>query len=183
MNRMLLALGGGILAAGLTVTALAHNGEKHGAGHKQGESGKEVTIQGELIDTACFTASDGDAKGKDHAECAQKCLGSGVPAAVLPEGAKDSNDMRFLLTNPVVLAQHAGQTVKVEGTEYAAKHAVDVKKLSVKDASGAWKEVQLQDEHHKMSGGDAPAGAAPAPAGTPAAGGKAADGHTGHQHK
>ena len=181
MNRMFALLGGGIVAAGITVAAFAHDG-KH-AEAKKGESGKEVTIQGELLDTACFTASDGDAKGKDHAECAQKCLGSGVPAAVLPENAKDSNDMRFLLTNPVVLAPYAAQTVKVEGTEYAGKHAIDVKKLSVKDASGAWKEVQLQDEHHKMSGGDAPAGGAAAPAATPAAGPKAADGHSGHQHK
>ena len=147
MNRTFVSLFAGVMAAGLSVAAYAHEGH-----HAESKEGKEVTVQGELIDTACFTASDGDAKGKDHAACAQKCLGSGVPAAILPEGSKGSDDMRFLLTNPTVLAQYAGQTIKVEGTEYADKHAIDVKKLSVKDGSN-WKEVQLQDEHHKMGGG------------------------------
>ena len=62
-----------------------------------------MTIQGELIDTACFVT--GDAKGSDHAECAQKCLASGVPAGILPEGSKDSDAVMYLLTNPAVLAR------------------------------------------------------------------------------
>src|SRR5256885_7195859 len=32
-----------------------------------------------------FVTSDGDAKGNDHAACAQKCMASGVPAGILPE--------------------------------------------------------------------------------------------------
>jgi hypothetical protein len=167
MNRKFAKLCGVVAALGLGVSAFAHNGEDHGNGaHKDSTEGKAVTVQGELIDTACFTTSDGDAKGRDHAACATKCLGSGVPAAVLPEGSKDADAMRFLLTNPTVLAQYAGQTIKVEGTEYADKHAIDVKKLSVKQGND-WKEVPLKDEHHKMTGGGAPA----------------SDGHTGHEHK
>jgi hypothetical protein len=127
----------------------AHEGHDH----KESKEGKQVTVQGELIDTACFVTSDGDAKGKDHAECAQKCMGSGVPAGILPEGAKDSDAMMYLLTNPTVLAPYAGQTIKVEGTAYEDKHAIDVEKLSVKQGSD-WKEVQLKDEHHNMAGGE-----------------------------
>ncbi len=135
-----------LLVAGLGV-AYAHEGHDH----KEGKAGKEMTVQGELIDTACFTTSDGDAKGKEHAECAGKCMASGVPAAILPEGSKGSNPMLFLLTNPTVLAPYAGQTIKVEGTGYEDKHAIDVKKLYVKDGDN-WKEIQLKDEHHKMGG-------------------------------
>ncbi len=152
MKRMFSLLGGGVIAAGLSVGVYAaddgHKDHKHAD-----EDGKPVTIQGELIDTACFVSSDGDAKGKEHAECATKCMASGVPAGILPEGKKAS-DMMYLLTNPTVLAPYAGQTIKVEGVAHADMHGLDVKKLYVKQGE-KWKEVQLKDEHHKMSGGDA----------------------------
>ena len=76
-----------------------------------------------------------------------------------------------------VLAKYVAQTIKVEGTEHGSMHAIDVKKLSVKDDKGGWKEVQLQDEHHKMSdGGDA------AKAGAPKADAPKKEGHTDHKH-
>lgn len=169
MNRMLLVVGGAIVAAGLSVGVYAHEGHD-GVAHKESTEGKPVTVQGELIDTACFVTSDGDAKGKDHADCAKSCMASGVPAAILPEGSKDSDAMMFLLTNPTVLAPYAAQTIKVEGMAYEDKHAIDVKKLYVKDGEN-WKEVPLKDEHHKMG-----------EAATPAAG-AATDGHAGHEKK
>jgi hypothetical protein len=155
MKRMSALLGGALVAAGLTVGAYAqqdgHTGHEHG---KDGAEAKAVTIQGELIDTACYTASDGDAKGKGHAKCAAKCMSTGIPAGILPEGSTDANAVMFLLTNPAPLAPYAAQTIKVEGTSHPAMKAIDVKKLYVKDGEN-WKEVQLKDEHHKMSDGDA----------------------------
>ena len=159
--------GGTVVAAGLTVGAFAHDG-KHpekkpavpaAAGAHAAHSGeaKVTSIEGELIDSACYVAAEGDAKGKEHAECASKCLGSGVPAAVLPAGSKDPRALLFLLTNPVPLAKYAGQTIKVEGTMAADFQAFDVKKLYVKEGQG-WKEVALQDEHHKMAGAGGHAG-------------------------
>ena len=153
MNRMLALLGGGVLAAGLSVAAFAHDDK-----HKEGAEGKEVTLIGELVDTACFVASDGDAKGTEHAECATKCMSTGVPAGILPQKSKDAKGMLFLLTNPKPLAPHAAKTVKVVGTAHAAMHAFDVKKLYVQAAGGKWQEVKLDDEHHKMGGDDAEAG-------------------------
>jgi hypothetical protein len=137
-------------------TVFAHPGE-----HATAED-KPTTIIGELIDTACFSASDGDAKGKDHAECAKKCLGTGIPAGVLPEG-KGPESLLFLLTNPAPLAPYASQTIKVEGVVHG--HAIDAKKVFVKNGDN-WKEVQLSDEHHKMTG-DAE---------------QKSDGHEGHHH-
>ena len=175
MNRWFALFGGALVAAGLTVGAFAqddgHKGHDHG---KESAEAKPVTITGELIDTACYVASDGDAKGKDHAECATKCMATGIPAGILPEGSKDAKAMMFLLTNPAPLAKYAAQTIKVEGMSHPGMHAIDVKKVSVKDGNN-WKDVQLNDEHHKMSGGtdevkkDAPKD-------------KKGDGHTDHKH-
>lgn len=160
-KRMILGLSSGLTVLALGMTALAHEGHDH----KAGDDDKPVTIQGELIDTACFIASDGDAKGKEHAQCATKCMATGIPAGILPEDSKDAKGLMFLLTNPAALAPYAAQTIKVEGTAHADLHAIDVKKLYVKNGSG-WKEVQLKDEHHKMAG---------------AAG--ESDGHKDHEHK
>ena len=171
MNRMFALFGGTVVAAGLAVAAFAHDGVDHSKGGKKpaiaeaGEGTKPVTITGELIDTACFTASEGDAKGKEHAECAQKCMATGIPAGILPEGNTDAKALMFLLTNPVPLAPYAAQTIKVEGTAHPGTHAFDIKKAFVKDGAN-WKEVQLKDEHHKMSGGEA----------------KDDDGHKDHKH-
>ena len=162
----------------VAASAYAHDGK-----HKETE-GKTTTVVGELIDTACFVASDGDAKGQDHEECASKCLGTGVPAGILPDGSKKADAMMILLTNPKVLAAHAAKTIKVEGTAHPKMHAFDVKKLYVKEGTG-WKEVQLDDEHHKMAGSDDEhAGHKDGHAGH--GDGKAAtksDGHAGHEHK
>ncbi len=144
---------GGILAASLSLFAVAGQPDVHAPdAHAESAAGKQVTVQGELIDTACFVGSEGEAKGQDHAECARECMGSGVPAGILPEGAKDASAMMFLLTNPVVLAPRAGQTIKVEGKAYENMRAIDVQKLYVKDGNH-WKEVQLKDAHHKMGEG------------------------------
>ena len=163
MKRVFALLGGGIVAAGLGIGAVAYAHEGHDK--KPGTAGadKSVTVQGELIDTGCFVASDGDAKGKDHAECARKCLATGVPAGILPEGKK-AGEMMFLLTNPAPFAPYAGRTIKVEGVAKPAMRAFDVKKAYAQDGAG-WKEIRLDDEHHK------------------AAGGTAADGHKEHDHK
>jgi hypothetical protein len=153
MKRSLIALGGGLIAAGLSFSAFAHDGE-----HKKGEEGKNTTVIGELIDTACFVSSDGDAKGADHAKCASKCMATGIPAGILPKDSKDEHGMLFLLTNPKPLASYAAKTIKVEGTVNEHLHAVDVKKLYVQQDGGKWQEVKLDDEHHKMSGDAGAAG-------------------------
>lgn len=137
------------LIAGSVVLAGSFNAFAHEGAHKESDE-KSTTVVGELIDTACFTASDGDAKGKDHAECATKCLSTGIPAGILPEGKK-ADDALVMLTNPKPFAPYAAQTIKVEGVVNQAKHLIDVKKAYVKNGAD-WKEIKLDDEHHKMGG-------------------------------
>ena len=147
---------GGLLAA---LPVLAHSPDHADAAENV------TTVIGELIDTACFTASDGDAKGKEHAECAEKCMATGIPAGILPEG-KGEDDALVMLTNPKPFAPYAAQTIKVEGIVNVEKHLIDVKKAYVKDGE-SWKEIKLDDEHHKMESGDAD---------------HKYDGHSGHHH-
>ncbi len=64
------------------VLALSGPAPAAGKGHAHGE---EVTVQGEILDMACFVAHDG--KGASHAECARKCLKEGQPMGLLaPDG-------------------------------------------------------------------------------------------------
>lgn len=154
MNRVIALLGGGVLAAGLSLGVFAKDD-----GHKdhEHEEGEMTSVKGELIDTACFVTSDGDAKGEEHAACATKCMATGIPAGILPEG-KAPEAMMFLLTNPKPFARYAGQTIHVEGTAHPKMHAMDVKKAHVVMANGKMKEIKLDDEHHKMGGDDAAEG-------------------------
>lgn len=65
------------VAAGPAWSHEGHDAE-HGAG------GKEVTVQGELIDMSCYMAHEG--KGPKHAQCAKMCVLGGAPLGLL---AKD----------------------------------------------------------------------------------------------
>lgn len=65
---------------GMTL-AFAHDMSKHG---------QTVTIQGEVLDSACYFTHD--AKGTGHADCATKCVQKGIPMALL-----DSKGELYLL--------------------------------------------------------------------------------------
>jgi hypothetical protein len=151
MNRIAAFLGGTFAAAGLNIVSFAHEGHEHGG------PVTTTTVQGELVDTACYVSSKGEEKGADHASCARKCMKSGIPAGILPQGFKGPQDVLYLLTNPIPLAPYAGQTVKVEGTTHSESRAIDVQKVYVKQG-GQWKEVQLNDAHHKAGSGAAAEG-------------------------
>lgn len=166
MNRFIASTAVAAVVSGLSLVAFAGPGH----GHADSEA-KPTVIVGELIDTACFMASDGEAKGADHASCAKDCLASGIPAGILPEG-KGADAALFLLTNPKPFADHAAKTIRVEGVVHDNK-AIDVKKAFVKDGE-QWKEIQLDDFHHKMGQAEQKPQAEPKPA--------AGSDHGGHKH-
>jgi hypothetical protein len=148
MKRAISILAGGLLAAAVAVFAMAHVAAADDKHEHGGKGGKAVTVVGELIDTACFISSGGDAKGSGHASCGRECLASGVPAGILPEGSTDAGAVMILLTNPAPFAAHVSKTIKVDGTAFEALHAIDVKKAFVKEGDG-WKPIELKDAHHK----------------------------------
>jgi hypothetical protein len=67
-----------VAAAGSAWSHEGHHDAEHGAG------GKEITVEGELVDMSCYMAHEG--KGPKHAECAKMCVMGGAPLGLL---AKD----------------------------------------------------------------------------------------------
>jgi hypothetical protein len=102
MKNYAIALLTGSMLAG---AALAHDGEMKGA--------KEPvqTMQGEVVDLACYAAHEG--KGDKHAQCAKECLKGGAPAGLLTKDGKV-----FVLVNSHE-AEKAYQSLKDLGGEQA----------------------------------------------------------------
>jgi hypothetical protein len=84
----------------------AHEGEEHGA------KGEDKTVKGEVIDMACYV--DHGATGEKHADCAKKCISSGLPV-----GLKGEDGKTYL-----IIGEH--KPMNNELAEYAAK-AITVK--------------------------------------------------------
>jgi hypothetical protein len=77
------------------------------------KSGSEITVTGEVLDMACYL--DHGAHGAKHAECAQKCISSGLPV-----GLKTADGTTYLLIGEHMpanseLAQYAAKTITVKG--------------------------------------------------------------------
>jgi type 1 fimbria pilin len=125
-------------ATGACAVALAFGGIALAADSK--------TVEGELIDTNCYTK--GDAKGEGHKDCANKCMKSGIPAAVLVDGKAWT-----LTTNPAPLAQYAAETVRVTGTVNEDTQTIAPDKIEVKQGD-TWKEVKMKDAHRGGSESD-----------------------------
>ena len=50
------------------------------------QSGKEITIYGEVIETQCYvTGLTGPGKGSEHKDCAVKCARNGIPLSILED--------------------------------------------------------------------------------------------------
>ena len=92
--------------------AVAHEGHEHGQKDAMA-SGETRKITGEVIDMACYI--DHDATGEKHADCAKKCITSGLPV-----GLKSDDGKTYLLIGehkPLngELAQYAAKKITVEG--------------------------------------------------------------------
>lgn len=77
------------------------------------QSGSHVTVTGEVLDMACYL--DHGAHGAKHADCANKCISSGLPV-----GLKSADGTVYLLIGehkPIndELANSGGKTITVEG--------------------------------------------------------------------
>jgi hypothetical protein len=99
------------LAAGAALTALPLGAETSaGAGAPKNS---EVTVTGEVLDRACYL--DHGAHGAGHADCARKCISSGLPV-----GLKATDGKTYLLIGEHMpandeLAKHAAETITVHG--------------------------------------------------------------------
>jgi hypothetical protein len=99
----------------------AHDGDMAGSGDTMkpvggmaaATSGSTITVTGEVLDMACYL--DHGAHGEKHADCAQKCISSGLPV-----GLKATDGTTYLLIGEHLpanadLAQYAAKTITVKG--------------------------------------------------------------------
>lgn len=75
-----------VLGAGATLLVLPAL-----AGRVQADDAQAVTVQGEIVDMACFMSKG--SRGASHKACAQMCAKKGVPIGVLT----DAGDLFLLL--------------------------------------------------------------------------------------
>lgn len=106
-KNVLAVLGALVLAAAPTVRA-AGSHDHAGHGMKDGET---MTVQGEIVDMACYMSHDG--KGEKHKKCAEMCIKGGSPIGLLTENGKV-----YLLVE-----DHANQQPYLSLRELAAEQA------------------------------------------------------------
>lgn len=89
------------------------------AQEKKKSTKDEVTIVGEVIDSACYIKNG--LKGADHKECAEDCAKAGIPLAILED--KTGNVYFTVATKDMkgtneMLVKYAAERVKVTGKIY-----------------------------------------------------------------
>jgi len=108
MRRTTKAVGLLLLTLGLAAAAL-------GVAADEKHAGDQVTIQGEILDMACYVAHE--AKGAEHAKCAQSCIKGGQPMGLL---AKDGQVYLLYASHDDASGfesakQQAGKQVEITG--------------------------------------------------------------------
>ncbi len=106
----------GIAASALFAVSrlTAHEGHEHAAGDKENlAAGETKKITGEVVDMACYV--DHGSTGEKHADCAKKCITSGLPV-----GLKADDGKTYLLIGDhkplnAELAEYAAKKITVEG--------------------------------------------------------------------
>ena len=106
IKKQLLALSLAATAILAVYPAVAHEGHEHGEKDAIA-SGETKKVTGEVIDMACYV--DHNATGEKHADCAKKCITSGLPV-----GLKADDGKTYLL-----IGEH--KPLNSELTQYAAK--------------------------------------------------------------
>lgn len=109
-TKNIIAIAAAMLFAASSV--IAHEGHEHGDKDDH-DSGETKKITGEVIDMACYI--DHNATGEKHADCAKKCIASGLPV-----GIKGDDGKTYLLIGehkPLnsELEQYAAKKITVEG--------------------------------------------------------------------
>jgi hypothetical protein len=76
-------------------------------------SGQEMAVTGELLDMSCYI--DHGATGQKHADCAKKCIASGLPVGIKADDGKTYlliGDHKPLNSE---LADYAAKTITLKG--------------------------------------------------------------------
>jgi hypothetical protein len=113
MNRMKILLGIAAAALFAALPLVAHPGHDEKEKKANPAAGETKKISGEVVDMACYI--DHNATGEKHADCAKKCITSGLPV-----GLKADDGKTYLLIGEHMplnteLAEYAAKKITVEG--------------------------------------------------------------------
>jgi len=96
---------------------------------------KDMQIEGELVDLACYTSSG--LSGEDHKSCATRCLTRGTPAGLVDQ---DGNIFVIIAPSPGY-ATYAAQTIRLSGKVENGR--INPKKMEAKSGEN-WEKVALK---------------------------------------
>jgi hypothetical protein len=113
MKKLNIILSLSAAAVFAAVPVIAHEGHEHKAGDAASEEHKEATVKGEVIDMACYI--DHGATGEKHADCAKKCITSGLPVGIKGEDGKTYLLIGEHMPMNKELAAFAAKTITVKG--------------------------------------------------------------------
>ena len=131
MKKLTTLLSLGAALALTSIPVLGHEGHERKAGDADAaKDTKDVTIKGEVLDMACYI--DHGATGEKHADCAKKCITSGLPVGIKGEDGKT-----YLL-----IGEH--KPMNTELAEYAAKTITVKGKLSSRDGINMIENAEIQ---------------------------------------
>ena len=126
-------IGQGILTAVIIGSGMAwaHEGHEGAAEAVAENTGQAQRLTGEVVDVACYLGHGKDGLGPAHADCAKKCIQSGLPVAL------KVGDQLYLAAmanhDPAnkTLAPFAGQQVTVRGQvmEQDGQHLVMISQV------------------------------------------------------
>ena len=118
-----------VLGAGTVWAHEEHAGGAHEAAPEN--TAAEQTLTGEVVDVFCYLSHGKDGLGKGHADCAKKCIQSGLPVALkvgdqLYLAAMASHDPANK-----ALVDFAGEQVTVHGQviEKDGQHLISITKV------------------------------------------------------
>lgn len=99
-----------VITAGLAAcwSVQAEEGHEH-----HGDTSGMLTVKGEVLDMACYL--DHGAQGEKHADCAKRCIESGLPVGIKAEDGKTYLIIGEHKPLNKQLAEHAAKTITVRG--------------------------------------------------------------------
>ena len=122
-----------VLTSGQFVWAHSEHEHEAGADHDTvaENTGKEQALSGEVVDVACYLTHGNEALGKGHADCATKCIKSGLPVAIRVGDQLYLAVMADHVPANQRLASLAGQHVTVYGKvmERDGQHLIAVSRV------------------------------------------------------
>lgn len=135
MKKLITILSVAFSVAFVGISAIAHDGHDHmapgvvAAALAPANESKDITVKGEIIDMACYI--DHAAVGEKHAECARKCIDSGLPVGIKGEDGKV-----YLL-----IGEH--KPINKDLVEFAAKTITVSGKLTSRDGFNLIENVEI----------------------------------------